>query len=177
MFLYTFTGDSRPTTPNDEMSTENNNFGTDSIVSNLNGLDSVVICNTNSDIDNVFTGKVNQIVPPMSVGENTGKPPETPGSVVKKKNKRSKPTKSCELDYEELETALAVAAASVAAPSGSKIEPLSSSMKKKGHRRVKSGMGNAKVEPDAGKGNASLASLWDHCGMLGKGHFSNTPHQ
>ena len=66
-------------------------------------------------------------------------------SVVKKKNKRSKHTKSCEIDYEELEKAFAAAAnnATVAA-----LEVQPSSLKKKGHRRVKSGSG--KFDTDSG---------------------------
>ena len=76
--------------------------------------------------------------------------------MIKKKNKRSKHTKSCEIDYEELEKALAIAAANAVVPAGSKVDTLpvstAGSTKKKGHRRVKSGSG-AKVDLDPGNEN------------------------
>lgn len=89
------------------------------------------------------------VVPPSS---SSATYPTTPtksdsNSLVRRKNKRSKHTKSCEIDYEELEKAFA-AAANNAAAAALDVQP--SSLRKKGHRRVKSGSGSGKLDNDSG---------------------------
>lgn len=151
------TGNSRPTTP---VESDNNNSGTETVGTNSvdgaqNGIDSYTGYNslpTQHDIDNALVSIGNQVITPASasVGANTAKTDSS--SVIKKKNKRSKHTKSCEIDYEELEKALAIAAANAVVPAGSRVDPMgvsTGSSKKKGHRRVKSGSG-PKVELDPG---------------------------
>ena len=104
-----------------------------------------------TDIDNALASMGHVLLPPGST--NVSSNAKTDAGVVKKKNKRSKHTKSCEIDVEDLEKALAIAAANVVVPSGSKVEQLlvnSGSTKKKGHRRVKSGSG-PKVDLDPGE--------------------------
>lgn len=148
-------GNSRPTTP---VESDNNNSGTETVGTNSvdgaqNGIDSYTGYNslpTQHDIDNALVSIGNQVITPASasVGANTAKTDSS--SVIKKKNKRSKHTKSCEIDYEELEKALAIAAANAVVPAGSRVDPMgvsTGSSKKKGHRRVKSGSG-PKVELD-----------------------------
>ena len=119
-----------------------------------NGIDSYTAYNSlpsQADIDNALASIGNQLVTPAST--NIGANSKTDSGMIKKKNKRSKHTKSCEIDYEELEKALAIAAANAVAPAGSKVDTLSvsnaGSTKKKGHRRVKSGNG-PKVDLDPG---------------------------
>ena len=120
-----------------------------------NGVDSNSSYNSlplQSDIDNALASIGNTLLPHGSTHISPNGKTET--GIIKKKNKRSKHTKSCEIDYEELEKALAIAAANAVVPSGSKVEQLSvntGSTKKKGHRRVKSGSG-PKVDLDPGKG-------------------------
>ena len=142
-----------------ESLSDNNNSGSDVGINSTdgvqNGIDSYVEYNSLSsqpNIDNVIASMGNQLVTPAStnVGANTTKTDSS--SVIKKKNKRSKHTKSCEIDYDELEKALAIAAANAAVPSGSKVDSINvitGSTKKKGHRRVKSGSG-PKVDLDPG---------------------------
>ena len=152
------TGNSRPTTP---VESDNNNSGTETVGPSSadgaqNGIDSYTGYNSlpaQQDIGNVLANIGNQVINPAStsVGANTTKTDSS--SVIKKKNKRSKHTKSCEIDYEELQKALAIAAANAVVPSGSQVDPIgvsTGSTKKKGHRRVKSGTG-PKVDLDPGK--------------------------
>ena len=143
------------------MESDNNNSGaenagTNSVDGVQNGLDSYTGYNslpTQHDIDNALTSIGNQVITPAStnIGANSAKTESS--NVIKKKNKRSKHTKSCEIDYEELEKALAIAAANAVVPAGSRVDPMGVSMtgstKKKGHRRVKSGSG-PKVDLDPG---------------------------
>ena len=142
------------------MESDNNNSGTETVGTNSvdgtqNGIDSYVGYNslpTQHDIDNALASIGNQVITPAStsVGANTTKTDSS--SVIKKKNKRSKHTKSCEIDYEELEKALAIAAANAVVPAGSRVDQMgvsTGSTKKKGHRRVKSGSG-PKVDLDPG---------------------------
>ena len=156
--VWFLTGNSRPTTP---VESDNNNSGTETVGTNSvdgtqNGIDSYTGYNslpTQHDIDNALASIGNQVITPASasVGANTTKTDSS--SVIKKKNKRSKHTKSCEIDYEELEKALAIAAANAVVPAGSRVDPMgvsTGSTKKKGHRRIKSGSG-PKVELDPGK--------------------------
>ena len=153
-------GNSRPTTP---VESDNNNSGAENVATNStegvqNGIDNSSYTGYNSlppqnDIDNALASIGNQVITPAStnIGANSTKTDSS--SVIKKKNKRSKHTKSCEIDYEELEKALAIAAANAVVPAGSRVEPLlvgTGSTKKKGHRRVKSGSG-PKVDLDPGK--------------------------
>lgn len=144
------TPDSRPTTPVESL-TENNNTGTaDSLGKNgmviQNGLalecsqvDGIDLEASNNQLS--LSGASNQ--PPSS---NKGE--QTTNNVVKKKNKRSKHTKSCEIDYDELEKALASAANTAAVQPIMRNESHNSSLKKKGHRRAKSGSG--RFDTDAG---------------------------
>ncbi|XP_031551246.1 arf-GAP with GTPase, ANK repeat and PH domain-containing protein 1-like [Actinia tenebrosa] len=142
--------DSRPTTPVEFLS-ENNNSGNDSL-----GKNSIVIQNGLAsdcsqvdgpvDLDTALANVGNQAMMPAastntnsSVNSSKGDP--NAPSVVKKKNKRSKHTKSCEIDYEELEKALASATTGVAVPPIMRNDSQTSSLKKKGHRRAKSGSG------------------------------------
>ena len=154
--VWLLTGNSRPTTP---VESDNNNSGTETVGTNSadgahNGIDSYTGYNSlpaQHDIDNALASIGNQVITPAatSVGANATK---SDSSVIKKKNKRSKHTKSCELDYEELEKALAIAAANAVVPAGSRVDPVgvsTGSTKKKGHRRVKSGSG-PKVDLDPG---------------------------
>ena len=142
------------------MESDNNNSGSDTVGMNItdgvqNGIDSHTLYNSlasQPDIDNALASIGNQLVTPAltNIGANSTKTDSS--SVIKKKNKRSKHTKSCEIDYEELEKALAIAAANAVVPAGSRVEPLpvsTGSTKKKGHRRVKSGSG-PKVDLDPG---------------------------
>lgn len=156
--LYIFLpGNSRPTTP--PMETDNNNSGSEigiNITDGVqNGTDSYTSYNSLSsqhDIDGALASIGNQLVTPGSTNISANSTKTDSSSVIKKKNKRSKHTKSCEIDYEELEKALAIAAANAVVPSGSKVESInviSGSAKKKGHRRVKSGSG-PKVDLDPG---------------------------
>ena len=149
------------------MESDNNNSGSDTVGMNStddvqNGIDSYTNYNSlpsQTDIDNVLANMGNQLVTPAST--NIGANAKTDTSVIKKKNKRSKHTKSCEIDYEELEKALAIAAANAVVPAGSKVEPLpvnTGSAKKKGHRRVKSGSG-PKVDLDPGNRSILPAEL------------------
>ena len=155
--ICSLTGNSRPTTP---VESDNNNSGTETVGTNSvdgaqNGIDSYAGYNSlpaQHDIDNALASIGNQVITPAStsVGANTTKTDSS--SVIKKKNKRSKHTKSCEIDYEELEKALAIAAANAVVPAGSRVDPIgvnTGSTKKKGHRRVKSGSG-PKVDLDPG---------------------------
>lgn len=150
--------DSRPTTPVDFLS-ENNNSGNDSI-----GKNSIVIQNGLAsecsqvdgpvDLDTALGNVGNQAMTPAASANtnsslNSSKGDLNASNVVKKKNKRSKHTKSCEIDYEELEKALASAATSMAVPPIMRNESQTSSLKKKGHRRAKSGSG--KFDTDTGK--------------------------
>ena len=143
------------------MESDNNNSGTETVGPSSadgaqNGIDSYTGYNSlpaQQDIGNVLANIGNQVINPAStsVGANTTKTDSS--SVIKKKNKRSKHTKSCEIDYEELQKALAIAAANAVVPSGSQVDPVgvsTGSTKKKGHRRVKSGTG-PKVDLDPGK--------------------------
>ena len=156
-FFFFFLGDSRPTTPveSDNNNSGAENAGTNSIDSTQNGIDSYSGYNSlpsQHDIDNALASIGNQVITPAStnVGANATKMESS--SVIKKKNKRSKHTKSCEIDYDELEKALAIAAANAVVPAGSRVDPMqvgTGSTKKKGHRRVKSGSG-PKVDLDPG---------------------------
>lgn len=143
--------DSRPTTPVEFLS-ENNNSGNDSMGKNSiaiqNGLTSE--CSQVDgpvDLDIALANVGNQAMMPATSAAstnssaNSSKGDANASSVVKKKNKRSKHTKSCEIDYEELEKALASAATGVAVPPIMRNESQTSSLKKKGHRRAKSGSG------------------------------------
>ncbi|XP_029192414.2 arf-GAP with GTPase, ANK repeat and PH domain-containing protein 1-like isoform X2 [Acropora millepora] len=144
-------GNSRPTTP-----TESENSGSiDSLaMSSSEGVQNGVESNSSynslplqTDIDNALAS-MGHVLPLGST--NASSNAKTDGGVVKKKNKRSKHTKSCEIDVEDLEKAFAIAAANAIVPSGPKVDQLSvnsGSTKKKGHRRVKSGSG-AKVDLD-----------------------------
>jgi len=157
-YVWLLTGNSRPTTP---VESDNNNSGTETVGPNSvadgaqNGIDSYTGYNSlpaQHDIDNALASIGNQVISPAStsVGANTTKTDSS--SVIKKKNKRSKHTKSCEIDYEELEKALAIAAANAVVPAGSRVDQMgvsTGSAKKKGHRRVKSGSG-PKVDLDPG---------------------------
>ena len=156
-FFFFFLGDSRPTTPveSDNNNSGAENAGTNSIDGTQNGIDSYSGYNSlpsQHDIDNALASIGNQVITPAStnVGANATKMESS--SVIKKKNKRSKHTKSCEIDYDELEKALAIAAANAVVPAGSRVDPMqvgTGSTKKKGHRRVKSGSG-PKVDLDPG---------------------------
>ena len=143
------------------MESDNNNSGSENAGTNSvdgvqNGIDSYTGYNSlpmQHDIDNALASIGNQVITPAStnIGANSAKTESS--SVIKKKNKRSKHTKSCEIDYEELEKALAIAAANAVVPAGSRVDPMgvstTGSTKKKGHRRVKSGSG-PKVDLDPG---------------------------
>ena len=154
MTLFLTPGNSRPTTP-----TESENSGSiDSLaMSSSDGVQNGVESNSSynslplqTDIDNVLAS-MGHVLPLGST--NASSNAKTDGGVVKKKNKRSKHTKSCEIDAEDLEKAFAIAAANAIVPAGSKVDQLSvnsGSTKKKGHRRVKSGSG-AKVDLDPGE--------------------------
>lgn len=141
------------------METDNNNSGSEigiNITDGVqNGTDSYTSYNSlpsQHDIDGALASIGNQLVTPASTNISSNSTKTDSSSVIKKKNKRSKHTKSCEIDYEELEKALAIAAANAVVPSGSKVESInviSGSAKKKGHRRVKSGSG-PKVDLDPG---------------------------
>lgn len=72
--------------------------------------------------------------------------------MIKKKNKRSKYIKFCEIDYEEFEKVLVIVAVNVVVSVGLRVDFMGVSIgssKKKGYRRVKSGSG-FKVELDLG---------------------------
>ena len=145
------------------MESDNNNSGAENVGTNSvdgvqNGVDSYLGYNSlppQHDIDDALASIGNQVITPAStnIGANATKTDSS--SVIKKKNKRSKHTKSCEIDYEELEKALAIAAANAVFPAGSRMDPMgvntTGSTKKKGHRRVKSGSG-PKVDLDPGNG-------------------------
>ena len=168
--VWLLTGNSRPTTP---VESDNNNSGTETVGPNSadgaqNGIDSYTGYNSlpaQHDIDNALASIGNQVITPAStsVGANTTKTDSS--SVIKKKNKRSKHTKSCELDYEELEKALAIAAANAVVPAGSRVDPVgvsTGSTKKKGHRRVKSGSG-PKVDLDPGNDSDLFGCILSVC--------------
>ncbi len=152
------------------MESDNNNSGaenagTNSVDGVQNGIDSYTGYNslpTQHDIDNALASIGNQVITPATnIGANSTKTDSS--SVIKKKNKRSKHTKSCEIDYEELEKALAIAAANAVVPAGSRVDPMgvtttgSTKKKEKGHRRVKSGSG-PKVDLDPGINDQNLAN-------------------
>lgn len=155
MAFFLTPGNSRPTTP-----TESENSGSiDSLaMSSSEGVQNGVESNSSynslplqTDIDNALAS-MGHVLPPLG-STNASSNAKTDAGVVKKKNKRSKHTKSCEIDVEDLEKAFAIAAANAIVPSGSKVDQLSvnsGSTKKKGHRRVKSGSG-AKVDLDPGE--------------------------
>ena len=154
--MHVLSGNSRPTTP-----VESDNSGSDTLGRGcsdgvLNGLDSHTAHNNLSaqpDIDNVIASIGNQIITPAASNITSNSTKMDSSSVVKKKNKRSKHTKSCEIDPDELEKALAIAEASAVAPVVSKVETLPSSAKKKGHRRVKSGNApKLEMEPGDNRG-------------------------
>ncbi|CAH3017430.1 unnamed protein product [Porites evermanni] len=161
-------GNSRPTTP--PMETDNNNSGSEigiNITDGVqNGTDSYTSYNSLSsqhDIDGALASIGNQLVTPASTNISANSTKTDSSSVIKKKNKRSKHTKSCEIDYEELEKALAIAAANAVVPSGSKVESInviSGSAKKKGHRRVKSGSGpKVDLDPEMTDWEFTIVSL------------------
>ena len=141
------TSDSRPTTPV-ELLTENNNSRMESLAKNAtviqNGL--ALEC---SQVDGIDLDASANLSGASNAVSSSSKGEQNPTNAVKKKNKRRKHTKSCEIDYEELEKALASAATTVAA-----VQPImrneshNSSLKKKGHRRAKSGSG--KFDTDTG---------------------------
>ncbi|XP_068716325.1 arf-GAP with GTPase, ANK repeat and PH domain-containing protein 1-like isoform X2 [Montipora foliosa] len=158
-------GNSRPATP-----TESENSGSiDSLAMNnsdgvQNGVDSNSSYNSlplQTDIDNALASIGNTLLPHGSTHVSPNGKTET--GVIKKRNKRSKHTKSCEIDYEELEKALAIAAANAVVSSGSKVEQLSvnaGSTKKKGHRRVKSGSGpKVDLDPEMTDWEFTIVSL------------------
>lgn len=150
------------------METDNNNSGSEIGINitngEQNGTDSYMSYNSlpsQHDIDGAIASIGNQLVTPASTNISANSTKTDSSSVIKKKNKRSKHTKSCEIDYEELEKALAIAAANAVVPSGSKVESInviSGSAKKKGHRRVKSG-GGPKVDLDPGNRRISKLML------------------
>lgn len=146
------TTDSRPTTPVENVLMENNNTGTtsDSIGKNAtviqNGL--ALECSQVDGID--LEASNNQFSIPAASNQlsSSNKGEQNASNVVKKKNKRSKHTKSCEIDYEELEKVLACAATAATGQPIMRNESHNSSLKKKGHRRAKSGSG--KFDTDTG---------------------------
>lgn len=162
------TGNSRPTTP---VESDNNNSGTETVGTNSvdgaqNGIDSYTGYNSlpaQHDIDNALASIGNQVITPASTSVVANTTKTDSSSMIKKKNKRSKHTKSCEIDYEELEKALALAAANAVVPAGSRVDQMgvtAGSTKKKGHRRVKSGSG-PKVDLDPGNhSDLSRHILW-----------------
>ncbi|KAK3731516.1 hypothetical protein QZH41_008549 [Actinostola sp. cb2023] len=134
--------DSRPTTPV-EFLTENNNSGIDSLGKNATVIQNGLALEY-SQVDGLdLEASSNQVnsTGASSTTTNSHKAEPNSSNVVKKKNKRSKHTKSCEIDYEELEKALAAAAANVAVQPIMRNESNNSSLKKKGHRRAKSSSG------------------------------------
>lgn len=164
--VWLLTGNSRPTTP---VESDNNNSGTETVGTNSvdgaqNGIDSYTGYNSlpaQHDIDNALASIGNQVITPASASVSANTTKIDSSSVIKKKNKRSKHTKSCEIDYEELEKALAIAAANAVVPAGSRVDPMgvsTGSAKKKGHRRVKSGSG-PKVDLDPGNDSDLLYAM------------------
>ncbi|XP_078377192.1 arf-GAP with GTPase, ANK repeat and PH domain-containing protein 1-like isoform X2 [Oculina patagonica] len=163
-------GNSRPTTPveSDNNNSGAENTGTNSVDGVQNGIDSYTGYNslpTQHDIDNALASIGNQVITPATnIGANSTKTDSS--SVIKKKNKRSKHTKSCEIDYEELEKALAIAAANAVVPAGSRVDPMgvsttgSTKKKEKGHRRVKSGSGpKVDLDPEMTDWEFTIVSL------------------
>lgn len=140
--------DSRPTTPV-EILTENNNSRMDTSAKNAtviqNGL--ALEC---SQVDGIDLDASTNLSGASNAASGSNKGEQNPTNAAKKKNKRRKHTKSCEIDYEELEKALASAATTSTVP----VQPImrneshNSSLKKKGHRRAKSGSG--KFDTDTG---------------------------
>lgn len=119
-----------------------------------NGFNSSLPRTSANDMESILTNiGTSMIIPNSSIISSSSSSPvyptipsKTDSNSIKRKNKRSKHTKSCEIDYEELEKAFAAAANNATAPT---LEVQPSSLKKKaGHRRVKSGSG--KLDNDAG---------------------------
>lgn len=163
-------GDSRPTTP---VESDNNNSGAENAGLNSvdgvqNGIDSYSGYNSlpsQHDIDNAIASIGTQVITPVSANAGANATKMESSSVIKKKNKRSKHTKSCEIDYDELEKALAIAAANAAVPAGSRVDPMqvgtgSAKKKEKGHRRVKSGNGpKVDLDPEMTDWEFTIVSL------------------
>ncbi|EDO42956.1 predicted protein [Nematostella vectensis] len=141
--------DSRPTTPVDPAMTGTDSNNADSLSKNAtdaqNGFDCAA---SEHDVNSAIASIGNQIGAPAATNLNNTNKEANTSSVPKKKNKRNKhASKSCELDYEELEKALV--AANVALPGAMRTDAQTSSLKRnKGHRRVKSGGGGGKFDTD-----------------------------